>query len=111
MHERLWEKTRDTKCANQLALAKLIEPNTDATRDLAIATRAKSARKEGGCSKPFRDAFTEGLCVEGFTCDQKLGDLNDLLNYSYAVLLSTVLQKPCGLGLDPTVGVSHAIRK
>lgn len=39
------------------------------------------------------------------------GGLNDLLNYGYAVLLSTVLQKLFGVGLDPTWGISHAPRE
>lgn len=108
---RLWEKTIDAKCANQLALAQLIAPAAAATRDLAVAARAKSARKEGGCAKLFWDAFTEGLRIEGFARGRKLGGLNDLLNYGYAVLLSTVLQKLYGFGLDPTVGISHAIRE
>ena len=37
--------------------------------------------------------------------------MNDLLNYGYAVLLSTVLQKLFGVGLDPTWGLSHAPRE
>jgi CRISPR-associated protein Cas1 len=39
------------------------------------------------------------------------GQLNDLLNYGYAVLLSTVLQKAFGVGLDPTFGISHVARE
>lgn len=39
------------------------------------------------------------------------GSLNSLLNYGYAVLLSTVLQKLFGVGLDPTFGVSHVPRE
>ena len=34
-----------------------------------------------------------------------------MLNYGYAVLLSTVLQKLFGVGLDPTFGVSHVPRE
>ena len=37
--------------------------------------------------------------------------MNDLLNYGYAVLLSTVLQKLFGVGLDPTWGLSHVARE
>lgn len=111
MRARLWEKTIDAKCTNQVALARIIVPDSAATRDLAVASRAKSARKEGGCAKLFWDAFTEGLRIEGFSRGRKLGGLNDLLNYGYAVLLSTVLQKLYGFGLDPTVGISHAIRE
>lgn len=33
------------------------------------------------------------------------------MNYGYAVLLSTVLQKLFGVGLDPTFGISHVARE
>lgn len=108
---RLWEKTIDAKCTNQLAIAERIAPDAANTRALARASVARSARKEGGCAKIFWDVFSGGLRVEGFARGRKLGGLNDLLNYGYAVLLSTVLQKLYGFGLDPTIGISHAIRE
>lgn len=108
---RLWEKTIDAKCANQLALARLIAPKAPATHNLERAARARTARKEGGCAKLFWDVFSAGLRLEGFARGRKLGGLNDLLNFGYAVLLSTVLQKLYGFGLDPTIGISHAIRE
>ena len=37
--------------------------------------------------------------------------MNDLLNYGYAVLLSSVLQKLFAVGLDPTWGLSHVARE
>jgi CRISPR-associated protein Cas1 len=108
---RLWEKTIDAKCANQLFIAERIAPDSVSTRQLAKAAQARSARKEGGCAKLFWDVVSEGLRLEGFARGRKLGGLNDLLNYGYAVLLSTVLQKLYGFGLDPMVGISHAIRE
>lgn len=108
---RLWEKTIDAKCANQTAIAERIAPDNTSTRDLAAASRARTARKEGGCAKLFWDAFSSSLRVDNFTRGRKLGGLNDLLNYGYAVLLSSVLQKLYGFGLDPTIGISHAIRE
>lgn len=108
---RLWEKTIDAKCANQFLIAERIAPASEATRDLAVASRARTARKEGGCARLFWDSFSSGLRVEGFTRGRKMGGLNDLLNYGYAILLSTVLQKLYGFGLDPTIGISHAIRE
>ncbi len=111
VRRRLWEKSIDAKCANQLAIARRIAPDAESTRQLAKASQARSARKEGGCAKLFWDVMAEGLRLEGFSRGRKLGGLNDLLNYGYAVLLSTVLQKLYGFGLDPTVGISHAIRE
>jgi len=108
---RLWEKTIDAKCVNQTAVAARIAPASASTRQLAKASSARSARKEGGCAKLFWDVVSEGLRLGGFARGRKLGGLNDLLNYGYAVLLSTVLQKLYGFGLDPMVGISHAIRE
>ena len=108
---RLWEKTIDAKCANQAFIATRIAPDSRSTAQLAKAATARSARKEGGCAKLFWDVVSEGLRIEGFARGRKLGGLNDLLNYGYAVLLSTVLQKLYGFGLDPMVGISHAIRE
>lgn len=111
VRSRLWEKTIDAKCANQLQVARRILPDAQTTHRLADAARARSARKEGGCAKLFWEVITEGLRIEGFSRGRKLGGLNDLLNYGYAVLLSTVLQKLYAVGLDPMVGISHAIRE
>lgn len=108
---RLWEKTIDAKCANQAYIASRISPASAATANLAKAATARSARKEGGCAKLFWEVVSDGLRIEGFSRGRKLGGLNDLLNYGYAVLLSTVLQKLYGFGLDPMVGISHAIRE
>ena len=60
---------------------------------------------EGGSTRP------RGPTGEDFTRTRDGGGLNDLLNYGYAVLLSTVLQKLFGVGLDPTWGISHAPRE
>ncbi|MDP3070572.1 MAG: type II CRISPR-associated endonuclease Cas1 [Opitutaceae bacterium] len=108
---RLWEKTIDAKCANQAFIASRIAPASVSTAQLTKAATARSARKEGGCAKLFWDVVSDGLRIEGFSRGRKLGGLNDLLNYGYAVLLSTVLQKLYGFGLDPMVGISHAIRE
>lgn len=111
LKRKLWERTIDAKCANQLCIARYISPESKSTFDLARASRARTARKEGGCAKLFWDVMAEGLRIEGFARGRKLGGLNDLLNYGYAILLSTVLQKLYAFGLDPTVGISHAIRE
>ena len=46
-----------------------------------------------------------------FTKEEARGRLNSLLNYGYAVLLSSVLQKLFAVGLDPTWGISHVARE
>ena len=49
--------------------------------------------------------------MRSFPATAGAGGLNALLNYGYAVLLSTILQKLFGVGLDPTFGISHVPRE
>ena len=71
----------------------------------------------GGFTGPMRQARVDGVSPTAaatestFTRTRDGGGLNDLLNYGYAVLLSTVLQKLFGVGLDPTWGISHMPRE
>jgi hypothetical protein len=67
--------------------------------------------KEAICAKVFWQVMGESLGAGEFVRERKGGGLNDLLNYGYAVLLFTVLQKLFGVGLDPTFGISHALRE
>lgn len=69
------------------------------------ANIAPLVRPEDGAARQ------RGPTGEDFTRTRDGGGLNDLLNYGYAVLLSTVLQKLFGVGLDPTWGISHAPRE
>jgi CRISPR-associated protein Cas1 len=71
----------------------------------------KKAHKEAICARAFWQILGPCLGDAEFVRDRARGGLNDLLNYGYAVLLSTVLQKLFGVGLDPTWGISHAPRE
>jgi CRISPR-associated protein Cas1 len=59
----------------------------------------------------FWQIFGRTLNDEDFIRERGRGGLNHFLNYGYAVLLSTVLQKLFGVGLDPTFGISHVERE
>ena len=136
----MWQKTIDAKCANQLSLVEHIAPEDSALPALRRTALGKQAHKEAGCAKMFwgawgravqgtPDAETRGEGDEGtgaaspslpvsappslapFTRERAEPGLNALLNYGYAVLLSTVLQKLFAVGLDPTFGLSHATRE
>lgn len=106
-----WQKTIDAKCQNQLALAEHVAPNDKAIADLRTTALGKKPHKEAICAKTFWQVFGRSLKDEDFTRDRAKGGLNNLLNYGYAVLLSTVLQKLFGVGLDPTFGVAHVARE
>jgi hypothetical protein len=71
----------------------------------------KKLHKEAICAKDFWQILGRCLNDEKFVRDRLRGGLNNLLNYGYAVLLSTVLQKLFGVGLDPTFGISYVARE
>src|ERR1035437_1834618 len=107
----LWQKTIDAKCQNQLSLAEHVAPTDEIIAALRETATGKKPHKEAICAKLFWQVFSRTLNDEDFTRDRAKGGLNDLLNYGYAVLLSTVLQKLFGVGLDPTFGIGHVARE
>ncbi len=108
----LWQKTVDAKCGNQLALAEHMVPEgAAALRALREAALGKKPHKEAVCAKLFWGITSRALGEVGFTREREQPGLNALLNYGYAVLLSTVLQKLFAVGLDPTFGIAHATRE
>ena len=108
---RLWQQTVDAKCRNQYALAEHLAPDDPALPAFHSAAWGRKPHKEAGCAKMFWQIFGRSQGEPEFTRDRASGGLNNLLNYGYAVLLSTVLQKLFGVGLDPTWGISHAPRE
>ena len=107
----LWRTTIDAKCLNQLTLAEHLSPHDTALIALRDAAQSRKAHKEAICAKLFWQIYGRSQGEPGFVRDRGQEGLNSLLNYGYAVLLSTVLQKLFGVGLDPTFGVSHATRE
>ena len=79
----------------------------------ALSSEASSRKphKEAICAKLFWQIFGRGLGEKEFSRERSLPGLNGLLNYGYAVLLSTILQKLFGVGIDPTFGISHVPRE
>lgn len=107
----LWQKTIDAKCQNQLSLAEHIAPNDPCHAMLRETAQGKKPHKEAICAKLFWQVFGKSLNDPDFVRERSQGGLNNLLNYGYAVLLSSILQKLFGVGLDPTFGISHAPRE
>jgi CRISPR-associated protein Cas1 len=108
---RLWQATVDAKCRNQFALAERLAPDDAALGTLRATAFGRKPHKEGICAKLFWQVFGRAMGDVEFSRDRGSGGLNALLNYGYAVLLSTVLQKLFGVGLDPTFGISHVPRE
>lgn len=116
--QQLWQRTVEAKCANQAALAEHLAPGDPGLGSLRATARSRKPHKEAICAKAFWQVLGRALAQlcrrpeeAEFTRDRAGGGLNALLNYGYAVLLSTVLQKLFALGLDPTFGISHVARE
>ena len=108
---RFWQTTIDAKCRNQFLLAAHMRPADSGLAALREAAWSRKPHKEAVCAKMFWQIFGRTQEEPEFTRERSGGGLNNLLNYGYAVLLSTVLQKLFGVGLDPTFGISHVTRE
>ena len=108
---RFWQATIDAKCRNQFLLATHMRPEDCGLAALRDAAWSRKPHKEAVCAKMFWQIFGRTQEEPDFTRERSGGGLNNLLNYGYAVLLSTVLQKLFGVGLDPTFGISHVTRE
>lgn len=109
--ETLWRRTVNAKVKNQLLLAELLSPKDPKLAELQAIAGCSHEHKEAMAAKTHWGIFGRALGLENFTRDRQLSGVNALLNYGYAVLLSTVLQKLFGVGLDPTFGIFHATRE
>lgn len=107
----LWRKTIDSKCANQLSLAEQLCPKHEGLLALKSVANGKHPHKEAMCARAYWELFGIALGQPDFSRDRDEHGVNALLNYGYAVLLSTMLQKLFGLGLDPTFGIGHVVRE
>lgn len=109
--EALWRKTIDAKCRNQFSLIDHLIPEFEKSDQLRSEALGKSQHKESTCAQYYWRAWGQAVNDFAFKRHSPECPANVLLNYGYAVLLSTVLQKLFACGLDPTFGISHAIRE
>lgn len=112
LRQRLWHKTIDAKCQNQFSLATELAPDDERLTRLGQLARGRSASKEAECAKLFWRIYADHVAeTDDFRRQREGGGPNPLLNYGYAVLLSTILQNLFAVGLDPTFGITHVIRE
>lgn len=112
LRKRLWHKTIDAKCQNQFTLARELAPNDERLAKMERLAQGRSPSKEAECARIFWRIFAEHVAeTDDFRRGRTEGGPNPLLNYGYAVLLSTVLQNLFAVGLDPTFGINHALRE
>src|SRR5690606_19124596 len=112
LRQRLWHKTIDAKCQNQFSLASELAPGDERLERLGLLSRSRAPSKEAECAKLFWRIYAEHVAeTDDFRRKRNGGGPNPLLNYGYAVLLSTVLQNLFAVGLDPTFGIAHVVRE
>ena len=109
--ETLWRRTVDAKCKNQLLLAENLAPDDRKMEELRQVVKGRHEHKEAMAARTHWGIFGRALGMDNFNRDRAQEGVNALLNYGYAVLLSTVLQKLFGVGLDPTFGIFHVTRE
>ena len=107
----LWRRTVDAKCRNQLLLAEHLAPEDGKIAELREVVKGRHEHKEAMAARLHWGIFGRAMGIPDFTRDRQQEGINSLLNYGYAVLLSTVLQKLFAVGLDPTFGIFHATRE
>lgn len=110
--ERLWKRTINAKCRNQLSLATLLAPQDPLLPRLCSWANGKHPQKESEAARLYWKIFSRTVAkTDEFKRGRHEGGINPLLNYGYAILLSTILQKLFALGIDPTFGIGHATRE
>lgn len=108
----LWNKTINAKTRNQFTLAQHLAPDHKSLPLLENTAKGKKEHKESICARAFWHIYGETLVGPNtFIRGRADGGINHLLNYGYAILLSTVLQKCFALGIDPTFGIHHVTRE
>ncbi|MBQ7022333.1 MAG: type II CRISPR-associated endonuclease Cas1 [Akkermansia sp.] len=107
---RLWKKTIDAKCHNQLILASKWSPHHPLIEGMQRIVASDKESKEAECAKCYWTVFSDSFANGHFRRDKKLEDFNVLFNYAYAILLSCILRYLLALGLDPTFGIFHVPR-
>ncbi len=108
---KLWRKTVDAKCKNQLSLCQKLAPENQKLELLKETAFRLIKNKESACSRVYWQIIAAIINDSSFRRNSSGSGLNNLLNYGYAVLLSSVLQNLFALGLDPIFGISHLPRE
>ena len=111
LQETLWRRPVNAKGKAQLLLAEHLSPQDPKLEDLRAVVGSSHEHKEAMAARVHWGLFGRCLGLPDFIREQTQGGVNALLNYGYAVLLSTTLQKLFGVGLDPTFGIFHVTRE
>lgn len=107
----LWGNTIDAKCLGQCAVAREYVSGPDVLASMEAMARGKNPAREAAVARSYWGFWGFSAGLGEFRRERSLDGANQLLNYGYAVLLSCVLQKLFSVGIDPSFGISHAVRE
>lgn len=110
LKKRLWQKTVDAKCENQYRTALSWAPQHALLPSLWDVATTRRETREGEAARIYWRIFSDVFANSEFSRGRESGGFNALFNYSYAILLSTVLRYLFAVGLDPTFGIFHMPR-
>ena len=110
LKKRLWEKTVNAKCFNQIAIATQWAPLHPSLLKMNHLLTGSKDSKEGETAKYYWSIFSDTFTAGTFTRARDGEGFNTLFNYAYAVLLSCILRNMLALGIDPTFGLFHTSR-
>lgn len=108
--KRLWEKTLDAKCLNQSVSAREWNPTHSSLELMQRLAQSRKVTREAEVAKLYWTIFSDTFCESHFSRWNSADNINALLNYGYAILLSIVLRHLYAIGLDPTFGIFHTTR-
>ena len=112
IRDNLWRKTINAKTFNQLHLAQQLAPDHPTIPYLKATAEGRKLHKESLCARAFWKIYGETVAeTDDFKRGRHEGSINQLLNYGYAILLSTILQNCFAIGIDPTFGICHVVRE
>lgn len=110
LKRRLWQKTIDAKCYNQYQIAAKWNPEHALLPSMKCLLSSLKDTKESEMARMYWRVFSDTFTDGEFTRGREYGGYNDLFNYAYSIILSSVLRNLFALGLDPTFGIYHASR-
>ncbi|SEH89870.1 type II CRISPR-associated endonuclease Cas1 [Akkermansia glycaniphila] len=111
LKKRLWDKTLSAKCGNQAELATAWNPLHPKIEEICAVATSRRPNREADTARLFWSIFADTFADANFRRGRKEEGYNSLLNYAYAILLSSILQKLYALGLDPAFGIFHQARE
>ena len=107
LKKQLWQQTIKAKIINQAAVLEYFKGDAQPLRIMAAEVLSgDSGNVEGAAAKYYWSQLFNGA-IEGFRRNRDGEEPNNALNFTYAILRSTVCRSLVGSGLLPALGIHH----